>query len=1024
MRNLLLNKWGPEFITSEGPFVFEALNPENEKTLYVPRVKTLEETVEDSIGDGYGITKSINSNLLLVHEGSEYQETPNSLGSAIKWGLRKAGIQDQMGKPNYRGMAKAACVPLALLTAYSVAPNVFTAPAYADDLDINKEFSKQIPIQEGYWGGVSQMLCDLNKDGIDEVLVNGNRKVYAWNEDGTPYLNNNDGTFFSLDKDVQIYAPLAIGDVTGDGVEEVVILADKKVHVTDNLGNLINTFNIGGESYVAPVIADIDLDGKGEIMVVDGDSSLLYVYNIDGIVRTGFPIKDVEVSPAIADLDPNFYGLELILGKKDGTVCVVHHDVTDVTGFPKSLGKGRVLTPSVGDIDNDGNLDIIIGTSYNTLFVIEKNGKDKTGWPTKIELSYQIPSLADIYGNGQLAIFISDDNGYLYGFKPNGESVEGYPKKEEDTLGLGIITIADIDNNKHPEILVPSLNGFIYAWKTTGQPFTGFPLKLGQPSFLLVVGRGRNNSTLIGTSASEVGEDKAYFFLYRLGQNTWNPKKEWPSPYHDDQNTKNYHHTSEETPKPQDTTPPYIVFTPAHGSDDVPRNTTVLADITDDGVGVNPKSLEFILNGQSIPRDSLVIDETNKGLLVSYNDSFEYGSKVDIEVRVEDNNTNRVVHKISFDIEKNPDNLPPTVSSCRPKPDDETTSPYRIHAEFYDNESVEPRSIWMKVNGKDADIIIEEIIGGKKVVGYSADYFLKDALLGEVLVEVGAKDVNGNEMSYNYSFTVKESGLKRIVSSNILGENNINNNPENALELDNEHVSLGVGGEIVVDMGIDGIVDIPGDDFTVYEAQNNVPAAPAAAPNATGEGYTVYASNNLDNWSELGKGKGTTGFDLAVAGLKSTRYVKIVDDGDGDPNEQNPGFDLDAIVIKSGEAVDANDKIIKPWADQKEGINQYKKTVIKTGLFQNYPNPFNPGTWIPYQLSESGEVTIVIYNVNGELVKTLGLGYKEQGIYIAKDKSAYWDGRNDFGESLASGIYFYQIQTQGFTATRKMLLEK
>jgi S-formylglutathione hydrolase FrmB len=93
-------------------------------------------------------------------------------------------------------------------------------------------------------------------------------------------------------------------------------------------------------------------------------------------------------------------------------------------------------------------------------------------------------------------------------------------------------------------------------------------------------------------------------------------------------------------------------------------------------------------------------------------------------------------------------------------------------------------------------------------------------------------------------------------------------------------------------------------------------------------------------------------------------------------------------------------------------------------LLQNYPNPFNPETWIPYQLREPAEVVIFLYNANGQLVRTLSLGQRSAGFYLGRTKAAYWDGHNDAGEKVASGIYFYQIKAGDFSAMRKMLIVK
>lgn len=99
-------------------------------------------------------------------------------------------------------------------------------------------------------------------------------------------------------------------------------------------------------------------------------------------------------------------------------------------------------------------------------------------------------------------------------------------------------------------------------------------------------------------------------------------------------------------------------------------------------------------------------------------------------------------------------------------------------------------------------------------------------------------------------------------------------------------------------------------------------------------------------------------------------------------------------------------------------------TPKKTVLLPNYPNPFNPETWIPYQLSKPADVTLTIYAVDGTVVRTLLLGHQPTGRYQSKSRATYWDGKNQFGESVASGVYFYTLTAGDFTATRKMLIRK
>ncbi|MBD3180836.1 T9SS type A sorting domain-containing protein, partial [Candidatus Poribacteria bacterium] len=91
-------------------------------------------------------------------------------------------------------------------------------------------------------------------------------------------------------------------------------------------------------------------------------------------------------------------------------------------------------------------------------------------------------------------------------------------------------------------------------------------------------------------------------------------------------------------------------------------------------------------------------------------------------------------------------------------------------------------------------------------------------------------------------------------------------------------------------------------------------------------------------------------------------------------------------------------------------------------LMQNYPNPFNPETWIPYQLSKPADVTIFIYNVDGRIVKRLKLGYMMPGYYIDRSRAAYWDGKNEAGEEVASGIYFYIIDAGDYRHIKRWFL--
>lgn len=95
-----------------------------------------------------------------------------------------------------------------------------------------------------------------------------------------------------------------------------------------------------------------------------------------------------------------------------------------------------------------------------------------------------------------------------------------------------------------------------------------------------------------------------------------------------------------------------------------------------------------------------------------------------------------------------------------------------------------------------------------------------------------------------------------------------------------------------------------------------------------------------------------------------------------------------------------------------------------TKLHANYPNPFNPETWIPYQLAEDSDVTIRIYDAAGHIVRTLFVGHQTVGYYLSRSQAVYWDGKNELGERVASGVYICELATPTFKQTRQLVILK
>ena len=164
-------------------------------------------------------------------------------------------------------------------------------------------------------------------------------------------------------------------------------------------------------------------------------------------------------------------------------------------------------------------------------------------------------------------------------------------------------------------------------------------------------------------------------------------------------------------------------------------------------------------------------------------------------------------------------------------------------------------------------------------------------------------------------------------------------------------------------------------------------------------------------------------------------------------NGKGAGYQFTFVDIETGRAAQAGDilEITAHSPDPLIGVHPVRHTVTiedvkrshiqlaelvayeipaKTELLLNYPNPFNPETWIPYRLAEDAFVTVTIYDQRGRMVRDIVVGHRIAGVYESRSKAIHWDGRTEFGERVASGIYFYTLTAGDYTAMRKMVILK
>ena len=118
-------------------------------------------------------------------------------------------------------------------------------------------------------------------------------------------------------------------------------------------------------------------------------------------------------------------------------------------------------------------------------------------------------------------------------------------------------------------------------------------------------------------------------------------------------------------------------------------------------------------------------------------------------------------------------------------------------------------------------------------------------------------------------------------------------------------------------------------------------------------------------------------------------------------------------------AIDEIQKIDFSGITNIEDAKKIEHVIKSFKLLQNYPNPFNPGTTIEYQIPAEGDVQINIFSITGQLVRTFKNAHAAQGAYAIT-----WDGKNDTGQSVASGLYIYRVSYANSVISKKMLFVK
>lgn len=334
----------------------------------------------------------------------------------------------------------------------------------------------------------SPRIADIDLDGFDEVVLASQTKLFVWDAQGfsLPGFPKDLGSFAS---DV----PLCV-DLDGDGDLEIVQPTGARVEVFEHTGAVVPGWD-GSTSAIASAAGDIDGDGRVEIVTARVGSSA-GGYEHDGSFKAnylvaGFPGFSWESGPTLVDLNGD--GVLDVLGRGEERLCAWTGDGTVLPGFPVDLPGATTARPVAGDLDGDGDIEIVVTsdsfvepiTATDELWVVDEHGDLLPGWPVSIPMSvHDHPALVDIDADGDLeiAIFAAGSGlRQLHVLHHDGTPASGFPLTPPSPQPLNsysTVSSADLDGDGAADLAF-HVSNVLFAYDGSGAAIPGFPQVLG-----------------------------------------------------------------------------------------------------------------------------------------------------------------------------------------------------------------------------------------------------------------------------------------------------------------------------------------------------------------------------------------------------------------------------------------------------------------------------------------------------------------------------------------------------------------
>jgi hypothetical protein len=816
-----------------------------------------------------------------------------------------------------------------------------------------------------------------------------------------------------------------IGDIDGDTYPDVVVGSNyiyawhgdgTEIRDGDNDPLTSGVLNTQGDNFVATVaLADIDGNPGAEIIAASWNTNEIYIFDHNGNTLPGWPQSTGTycwASPVVGDIDCDG-DMEIIANPKDNKLFAWHHDGTEVRDGDSNPGTNGVFrvfatnyatqnsTPALVDIDDDGVVEIVVCANNDSIYCMNGDGSPVPGWPVPV---YQVgstisasPAAGDIDGDGQQEIIVQNSHGGIYGINHDGTVMSGWPRWVNFNWHfVGSPALADLTGDGKLEIVLPSMNGNCYVYRYNGSSLPNWP----QP----YAPGGHTESSPIIVDIDQDGSLDIILPTENGYLNAWDVNGDYVPGF---------------PIKPG----PWLRGTPMVGDLDLDADLELIAtgwvdqsvyvwDLaanTYDGYDVwngfhennfNTGWIQF--SGEDALAYAVQPDNLDFGTV-------PVGGNADTTFTI----TNTGASVLSGDVSESCDHYsivsgggPYSLAggefvsvTVRFEPTVSGTHTCSIGIGSGPAHCIEVTCTGDGDNPTVCNLDPDSLDFGAVLLGNQVDTsFTLTNIWGDTLSGVVS------EACGDYSIVSGGGPYSLAPSESLLVAVRFAPTSVGTLTCAIETGSVGCG-----DVYCIGIGDVP--SVCLVEPDTLHFGAIAMTDSLdktfiiTNTGGSILSGSVSETCGDYDVVAGQGPYNLAAG---ETLQVAV--------RFNPPGEGQYECTLETGTA-DCADVYCDGAGSSVIGVpDDVPRTVA---LYQNYPNPFNPTTTIAFSLPEKVTVKLSIYDVDGRLVTTLVDGVLDRGR-----KEYVWEGTNSGGNQVSSGIYFYRLRAGTTLLTKKMVLLK